>query len=322
MKSSRLPSLFCLLAFWAFPAGVFAQGKLPWEPKKIGEKSYLPVDQISRFYGLEEPKREGQVIALESKQVRVTFETGSSVCIMNGIKFVLEEPVKEVDGVAHVSQKDLSRVLDPVLRPAHIKDRGLVKTVILDPADGGEEEGVANELGTSAGYSLQIAKLVAKKLEEHGYKVLLTREEDIGVPLQKRLDVADSVKDDAIFISITFTSGGKDVRGIETMPLTYSDDPLGPDGNAVVDFRTMSIALATGVHGSVVSRLGKNTADRGIKTARHSVFRKIKHPAILIKGGYLTHDHEAKLIHNETYQETLAKAIAEGVSRYRGAVGR
>ena len=83
-----------------------------------------------------------------------------------------------------------------------------------------------------------------------------------------------------------------------------------------------NIALATSVHGSILRRLGKNTLDRGIKRARFSVLSGVRHPAILLEGGFLSHPYEARLIENEAYQNAIAAGIVDAIAKYRLAVGK
>ena len=81
-----------------------------------------------------------------------------------------------------------------------------------------------------------------------------------------------------------------------------------------------NIALATSVHGSILRRLQKHTFDRGIKRARFSVLSGVRHPAILLEGGFMTHAYEARLIANESYQNAIANGIVDAIAKYRYAV--
>jgi N-acetylmuramoyl-L-alanine amidase len=83
-----------------------------------------------------------------------------------------------------------------------------------------------------------------------------------------------------------------------------------------------NIALATSVHGSRLRRLQQHTFDRGIKRARFSVLSGVRHPAILLEGGFMTHPYEAGLIANESYQNALANGIVDAIAKYRFAVSR
>lgn len=318
MKSFSSSRWVFFWAAWSLAATAAAQEGFKWEPRKVDGRDYLPVDQISRFYGFEKPRLREKELILENKRVIMVFEAGSATCFMNGIKFVFRNPVKEVAGVAHVSREDLSLMLDPVLRPNHIKDAGDFKTVILDPAHGGKDRGAVSGQGSAAEYSLAVAKLTAKRLEERGYKVILTREEDMDRSLQERLDIAESVVGIAIFVSIDFTSGPKDKRGIETMTLVRVDGDGLEAGDAALG--SSSLALAAAIHGSNVRLLGGSTSDLGIRRSRLPVLSKIKHPAVRIKGGFLTRGEESKMIHKEACQSALANGIAHGIEKYRAAV--
>ncbi len=318
MSSGKTGKVLGLLAAWSLAASAVAQEGFKWEPRKVDGRDYLPVDQISRFYGLEKPRLLEKELILENKRVIMVFEAGSATCFMNGVKFVFRNQVKEVEGVAHVSREDLALMIEPVLRPNHIKDAGDFRTVVIDPAHGGKDRGAVSGLGSAAEYSLAVAKLTARRLEERGYKVVLTREEDVDRSLQQRLDVANAVAGNAIFVSIDFGSGPKKKRGIETRTLAHADREAVELGAA--DFGSSSLALATSVHSTGTRLLGDHLVDLGVRRSRYAVFARINHPAIEIKGGFLTHEEESKLIHSEAYQSALANGIAHGILKYRAAV--
>ena len=60
--------------------------------------------------------------------------------------------------------------------------------------------------------------------------------------------------------------------------------------------------------------------DRGIKRAQWSVLTGIKKPGILFEGGFVTNSKECLLIASESYQKTVAAAIADAVMNYRKAL--
>jgi N-acetylmuramoyl-L-alanine amidase len=143
------------------------------------------------------------------------------------------------------------------------------------------------------------------------------------------VNLANAVRENAVFLSIHFKSGGREARGIETFTLSppgvshYGRGLIAADAQARTGNQhdSANIALATSVHGSLLRRLQKHTFDRGIKRARFSVLSGVRHPAILMEGGFMTHPNEARLIHNEAYQNALANGIVDAVVKYRYAVG-
>jgi N-acetylmuramoyl-L-alanine amidase len=144
------------------------------------------------------------------------------------------------------------------------------------------------------------------------------------------VDFANAIKENAVYVSIHFNSGGTSARGIETFTLSppgvshYGRDFKEADNQtrAGNEHDSANIALATSVHGSILRRLGKNTFDRGIKRARFSVLSGVTHPAILLEGGFMSHSYEARLIENPSYQNAIATGIVDAIAKYRFAVSR
>ena len=258
------------------------------------------------------------------------LKVGGNECLMNNVKFVFSHPVSTSGDKIYVSRVDLAKLIDPVLFPQFIKYAGDFRNVVLDPGHGGKDPGASNPYGTEATYNLKLAGMVKKELEKQGYKVLMTRDSNTYLSLQERVNFANAIKERAIYVSIHFNSGGRAARGIETFTLSppgvsHYGRGLRPDDNqtrAGNEHDSANIALATSVHGSILRRLGKNTLDRGIKRARFSVLSGVRHPAILLEGGFLSHPYEARLIENQAYQNHLAAGIVDAIAKYRFAVGK
>jgi len=300
-----------------------------WEIAKIEGRDYVSVESMKRFYNFTKLTRSGSSIVLENAKVEMKLKLGGNECLMNGVKFVFTNAVASIGDKAYVSRMDLAKLIDPVLRPNFIKNAGDFRTVILDPGHGGKDPGATNSLGTEATYNLKLAGQVKSQLQAQGFKVVMTRDSDRFLTLQERVDLANAIRENAIFVCIHFNSGGREARGIETFTLSppgvsgYDRGFIAADNHARVgnEHDSANIALATSVHGSILRRLQKNTFDRGIKHARFSVLSGVRHPAILLEGGFLTHPYEARLIENEKYQYALVKGIVEAIAKYRYAVG-
>ena len=68
-----------------------------------------------------------------------------------------------------------------------------------------------------------------------------------------------------------------------------------------------NIALATATHAAMVMR--SRMPDRGIKRARFVVIRDITIPGVLVEGGFLSNDYDARLIATPTYRQLAAAAL-------------
>ncbi|BDS08244.1 hypothetical protein NT6N_32840 [Oceaniferula spumae] len=314
-----LRSILCLLTFTSL---LFAQGNpaaLPWKPEVINGVPYVPIDQVKQFYGFDQMQMQQKQLTLENNSVKVAFTVGGHEVRLNGVKFFSAEPVILKNGKYFLSQHDLTTLLDPVLRPQKPQPPKLqkenIKTVILDPGHGGHDKGAA---GLEAKYTLILAEQIKKMLVARGYAVALTREKNNFVPLAERIRLANK-KNNAVFVSIHFNAGPKQVRGIETyIPSTLNGQ--GMNNNAD------NIALATAMHSRALLYLnnpkGNNfeMPDRGIRRARFNVFMNIKHPTVLIEGGYLSNKVDAGHIQDPIYQNTLASAIVRGIDVFKNTL--
>ncbi|MEI6178465.1 MAG: N-acetylmuramoyl-L-alanine amidase [Verrucomicrobiota bacterium] len=300
-----------------------------WDIAKIDGHDYVSVDSIKKFYNFTKLTRDGSSVVLENAKVEMKLKVGGNECLMNGVKFVFSNNVSTSGDKIYVSRMDLAKLIDPVLRPNFIKNAGDFRTVILDAGHGGKDPGATNSLNTEATYNLKVATLAKSMLEKDGFKVVMTRSDDHYLTLQERVNLANAIQESAVFVSIHFNSGGTGARGIETFTLSppgvshYGREFIAADNQSRTgnEHDSANIALATSVHGSLLRRLQKNTFDRGIKRARFSVLSGVKHPAILLEGGFMTHPYEARLIDNEVYQGTVANSIVDAVRKYRFAVG-
>ncbi|MFC5049614.1 N-acetylmuramoyl-L-alanine amidase [Rubritalea spongiae] len=309
--------------------GLIAQPAMAWEVVNVRGHQYVTAGSIKSFYNFSKLIRSGKTAILENASVKMKISANSQECLMNSVKFILSYPVVEHSGRLLVSRIDLSKLIDPVLRPTYISKGGSFRTVILDPGHGGKDAGAVNQYGTESYYNLKVARLVRDILQRQGYNVIMTRDSDRYLSLQQRVNFANRYKD-AIFISIHFNAGGRrQARGIETFTLSpvgvahYGRSVKSSDYNMRQGNHqdSANIALATAIHGRTLERTrSASIPDRGIKRARYSVLTSVRHPAVLVEGGFMSHPTEARIIHSGSYQHSVAMGIAEGIIRYHRAL--
>lgn len=339
-KARLITSLFLLL-FLSAPFAEARALRFDWQAKRNADRTYVPLDRVKVFYGYS-LVTSGRKILLTNegkvapeKTITIQFSPGGQEVIMNGVKFIFSFPIIAIGGKYHLCETDLNKILDPVLRPSYIANAKPFDTVIIDPGHGGRDPGCVNSLGTEAGYNFKVAKLLEAQLRKLGFKVVMTRDSDRFISLSQRVTIANKYRN-AIFVSIHFNSIGgsarSQARGIETF--TLSPEGVAHYGSSVKasDHRkktgnqqdSANIALATAVHWQIIQSLadkkkgpGIVIPDRGIRRARFNVLTGVKHPAILVEGGFMSHPEESRHIHKATYQSTMAKAICNAIYFYR-----
>src|SRR5437764_11544779 len=90
-----------------------------------------------------------------------------------------------------------------------IQKLGRVRTVVLDPGHGGFDKGAISGYGYEKDYAHDLARLLRPLLQAKGFRVIMTRESDVFVPLQVRAQIANATHD-SVFVSLHFNATDHD----------------------------------------------------------------------------------------------------------------
>ncbi|MEY2509207.1 MAG: N-acetylmuramoyl-L-alanine amidase [Verrucomicrobiota bacterium] len=301
-----------------------------WQVVKVGPRDYLSIDNVAKFYGLiGNVDSTGKSVVLNNGRNQLQVTLDSREAIVNGVRNWLCFPVIAHDNKFLVSRIDLAKTIEPQLRPQMIQRSGKIQTIVLDPGHGGYDKGAASTFGLEKNFALDVARQLRPLLQAKGFKVVMTRETDVFIPLEVRARIANATKD-SIFVSIHFnaTSSNPHAAGFEIFSLTPRGAPSTNDDSLALHFVNMqagsameaqSFELAATVYHSMCGHFLKEF-DRGIKRARFAVLRRTQVPAILVEGGFLSETGDAKQIADPEWRKQLAESICVGVEGYRALV--
>ena len=307
--------------------GMPAFGLNDWTLLKHEGRDYVSLENVARFYQIGAVQHAGNRYTMSGGARILRGQIGSAEFYINGLKFNLSYPLADFGGRAIISRMDLTKLLEPVLRPSRIPSAGKIDTVILDPGHGGHDNGATSVYGSEKNFALDVALRARDMLRTMGYKVYMTRSKDVFIPLEERARFAGRFQN-ALFIAIHFNSSGNAATGVETYTLAPRGVPsMASDGPALSDFvpcpgntrDAENIALACATHASLVHSSGMY--DRGIKHARFVVIRDVTVPGVLIEGGFLSNAMDAGRIATSAYRQQMAASILQAVQNYRNAVG-
>jgi N-acetylmuramoyl-L-alanine amidase len=76
--------------------------------------------------------------------------------------------------------------------------------------------------------------------------------------------------------------------------------------------------LAGFIQESVVAQT--QATNRGTRQQQFFVVANVRHPAVLVEGGFLTNKDEALKLTNADYREQMAAGIANGILTYRASL--
>ena len=228
------------------------------------------------------------------------------------------------------------------------KKKEKVRVVAVDAGHGGDDAGARGPRSVNVlekNVTLAVAKALVDELNRTpGVKGVLTRNGDYFIPLHDRYHMAEKMKAD-LFISIHANSTKKrgSGSGTEVYFLSLSgasaqaDRDLADAENAadlvggvpaqtgdelvniLYDVKRSSVLqqsqlLAETVLDNVAA--GRRLESRGVKQAGFVVLKSVEFPSILVETAFINNPNEAKLLKNPTFQQSMAKQIAEGVKEY------
>lgn len=167
--------------------------------------------------------------------------------------------------------------------------------IVIDAGHGGlDRGGIPRQRIAEKDMTLDVALRLRKKLLATGYRVIMTRDSDVFVPLPGRVAIANYNRN-AIFICIHFNSATRtQANGVETY---Y--------------YRRDAMALAANIHRNVIA--GAPTENRGIRRRGYYVLRKTTNPGVLVECGFLTNPAEGQLALTSDYRDKLAEEITRGI---------
>src|SRR5205809_1188214 len=173
--------------------------------------------------------------------------------------------------------------------------------VVIDAGHGGfDRGGIPGQRIPEKEMTLDVAQRLKTLLAASGYRVIMTRDSDVFVPLPTRVAIANSYGN-AIFVCIHFNSAKR----------------MGAGGIETYFYSRESLPLASAIHYYVAG--GAPSSNRGVRRRGFYVLRKTTVPAVLVECGFLTNPTEGEYVQTVSYRQKLAEEIAAGV-RARNSV--
>ena len=147
----------------------------------------MSVENVADFYALGQIQKTSNDFILRGDKRSLRGAANSKEFYVNNLKFNLSYPVVEHDGHLCVSRMDLTKLIEPVMRPGRIKDAEKIDTIVLDAGHGGHDNGAVSIYGNEKTFALDVVSRARLLLMQAGLKVVLTRSTDDFIPLYDRV---------------------------------------------------------------------------------------------------------------------------------------
>jgi len=168
-------------------------------------------------------------------------------------------------------------------------------TVVIDPGHGGiDRGGIPGQRVPEKVMALDTAFRLQRRLQEAGFRTIMTRRNDTFISLPKRVAIANAQRD-AIFISIHYNAAPRAAaEGFETYYYTRQ-----------------SARLAAACYSRIIEAWPGSR--RGVRVRGFFVIRRTVIPSVLVEPGFLTNPREAALISRPEVRQRIADLLAEAI---------
>jgi N-acetylmuramoyl-L-alanine amidase len=222
---------------------------------------------------------------------------------------------------------------------------GSIRTVVIDPGHGGEDAGTKGRSGAvEKDVVLGLAQRLKAAIErQFGFRVLLTRERDENVPVDRRMSLANNNKAD-LFVSLHVNASVRpDARGAQVMSLSLEDYqrrtdamrsteapvPLVGGGTRLIETMPWDLAQLPFAERSatVAGIAARHLADRGVPLFPRPVLalplRSLvgaNMPAIVVEAGFLSNVDDERLLTSPERSAAIVEALLATIYEIRDGI--
>lgn len=194
------------------------------------------------------------------------------------------------------------------------------QVIIIDPGHGGFDGGAGSNSGIfEKDINLNIGMKLREKLQNEGFMVIMTREDDIALSkktstirnaktkdLLARKELIEKVKPE-LTVSIHLNSFKED-RSVCGAQVFF------PAGN------TESERLAKLLQEELNEKSNWSKKREALIKKDVLIFRNTMYPIVIVECGFLSNQEEAELLQNPQYQEIISDCIFSGILNFLGKV--
>ncbi len=215
----------------------------------------------------------------------------------------------------------------------------LKKIIVIDAGHGGKDPGAQGAAGVEKDVTLAAARALKARLERSGrYQVVMTRDSDVYVPLDVRVQIARRADAD-LFISLHADSG-PDVNTRGASVYTLADRAVGRSAKLVTKddwFMKASADGDRGVSGILFDLTQRATKNRSAtfaemlldRVSEHQTLLRRSHreaglavllapdvPAVLLEMGFITSPEDEAILGDPGGRGRLMSAVGDSIDAY------
>ncbi len=238
--------------------------------------------------------------------------------IFIAVIFLLSLALIGINNVFLAERNEEPGIIDDPQGEEEVSEVGKGKTVVLDPGHGGEDPGAVSDYNSISekNINLYIANQVKTLLEKDGYKVIMTRTEDVLVYDETAKGETQMRKQDLQRRKKIMDESGADI--VVSIHLNkYTDPKVHGAQTFFVKGSKSSEKLATCIQSAIVSDVDpENKRVALVKNEDIIITKDCKTTTTIVECGFLSNEEEEKKLSDQNYQNKLAAAIKKGIDAY------
>ncbi|HDQ00364.1 MAG TPA: N-acetylmuramoyl-L-alanine amidase [bacterium] len=241
------------------------------------------------------------------------------------------------------TQKDLSQEIRVNIE--NEKKKWLIDLIVIDPGHGGKDPGT---IGVSGVYEKNIVLPISKYLKEYletelKINVLMTRETDKFIPLQKRTEFANrhgaklflSIHANhnhnrrlrgvsAYFLGLDMTDEAREVARLENSVIKYEEKSKYSEmsweqyilsAGAQSLYNKESEDLAGMIQENIIQQC--KLQDRRVRQANFYVLWGASMPAVLVETAFISNPQDERLLKDRSFQKKIAYSIFLSIKQFK-----
>jgi len=189
--------------------------------------------------------------------------------------------------------------------------------IVIDPGHGGIDGGTNRDGILEKEVNLAIAKKLKTKLEEKGYKIVMTREEDISLEqysntggsrhrrdLNARVEIINN-SNAQLFVSIHVNCNLK--RPATDGSIVFYSDKYEQS-------KTLAYCIQRSLNSMIVN--GKKRTTHDPQKGNYYILNNSEIPGVIVETAFISNPVEKELLLKDEFREYLAESIADGIIKY------
>lgn len=284
-----------------------------------------------------------QVIQSQPNRVHITLALQKIRDFRVAVQSAPHRVTVELVGAAPTAPTSVRSGQQGATRVAQVQSATSAPIIFIDPGHGGHDPGAIGPTGLDEKtVVLQIAKELRQLIQHEmpQYRVVLTREQDVFVPLGERARMANA-QQAQVFISIHANSSpNHEASGIETWYLSFAASArakkIAARENMMsekqlsmlelilrdmyeTDRINQAAVLALNIQKALAEHLSTQypgVIPRGVEGAPFAVLHRTMMPSVLVETAFLSNPQEEARLRTPQYHRAVAQGILRGLRQF------